>query len=154
VTKILGSHTLKAGFYWDYAQNYQTSGGLNDSVQGGAEFDPWGPTSTGNPLADWVTGRISGFSQDAGEAVQNMKYYQYSFFVNDQWKATRRLTLTGGLRFDHMGNWVPEDAQGVAVWDAATYNNSPSAPAWTGLEWHSIDPSIPLSGFPSKQFFV
>lgn len=154
VTKILGSHTLKAGFYWDYARNYQTSGGLNDSVQGGAEFDPWGSTSTGNPLADWVTGRISGFTQDAAEAVQDEKYYQYSFFVNDQWKATRRLTLTGGLRFDHMGNWVPNDPQGIAVWDPATYNNSPSAPAWTGLEWHSIDPSIPLSGFPSKPFFV
>ena len=154
VTKIVGSHTLKAGFYWDYARNYQTSGGLNDSVQGGAEFDPWGPTSTGNPLADWVTGRISAFNQDAGEAVQDMKYYQYSFFINDQWKATRRLTLTGGLRFDHMGNWVPNDSQGVAVWDPATYNNSPSAPAWTGLEWHSIDPAIPLSGFPSKPFFI
>ncbi len=154
VTKILGSHTLKAGFYWDYARNYQTSGGLNDSVQGGAEFDPWGPTSTGNPLADWVTGRISAFSQDAGEVVQDMKYYQYSFFVNDQWKATRRLTLTGGLRFDHMGNWVPNDPQGVAVWDQAAYNPSPNAPAWTGLEWHSIDPSIPLSGFPSKSFFI
>ena len=43
----------------------------------------------------------------AAEAVQDMKYYQYSFFVNDQWKASRRLTLTGGLRFEHMGNWVP-----------------------------------------------
>jgi len=154
VTKIVGSHTLKAGFYWDYARNYQTSGGLSDSVQGAAEFDPWGPTSTGNPLADWVTGRISAFTQDAAEAVQDMKYYQYSFFVNDQWKATRRLTLTGGLRFDHMGNWVPNDTQGVAVWDPASYNNSPSAPAWTGLEWHGIDPSIPLSGFPSKPFFI
>jgi len=154
VTKIIGSHTLKAGVYWDYARNYQTSGGLTDSVQGAAEFDPWGPTSTGNPLADWVTGRISGFTQDSAEVVQDMKYYQYSFFFNDQWKASRRLTLTGGLRFDHMGNWVPNDPQGVAVWDPATYSNSPTAPAWTGLEWHSIDPSIPLSGFPSKSFFV
>ncbi len=154
VTKILGSHTLKAGVYWDFARNYQTSGGLSSGTNGVAEFDPWGSTSTSNPLADWVTGRISAFEQDQGEVVQDMKYYQYSFFVNDQWKATRRLTLTGGLRFDHMGNWVPNDTQGVAVWDPATYNNSPSAPAWTGLEWHSIDSAIPLSGFPSKPFFI
>ncbi len=83
-----------------------------------------------------------------------MKYHQVSFFVNDQWKATRRLTLTGGLRFEHMGNWVPDDNHGVAVWDPATYNNTSSAPGFTGLEWHSIDPAIPLSGFPSKTFFV
>jgi len=154
VTKIQGSHTLKAGVYWDYARNYQTSGGLTDSVQGAAEFDPWGPTTTGNPLADWVAGRVYGYTQDAAEAVQDMKYTQYSFFVNDQWKATRRLTLTGGLRFEHMGNWVPNENAGVAVWDPATYSNAANAPAWTGLEWHGIDPAIPLSGFPSKSFFI
>jgi hypothetical protein len=154
VTKIQGSHTLKAGVYWDYARNYQTSGTISGGSNGGADFDTGGPTDLNNPLADFVSGRMKQFTQDAGEAVQNMKYTQFSFFVNDQWKATRRLTLTGGLRFEHMGNWVPEDIQGDAVWDPATYNNSPNAPAWTGLEWHSIDSSIPLSGFPSKAFFV
>ena len=155
VTKIQGSHTLKAGVYWDYARNYQTSGTIGyGGTNGSTEFDPWHTTSTGNPLADWVTGRSEGFAQDNKEAVQDMKYTQYSFFVNDQWKATRRLTLTGGLRFEHMGNWVPNDTQGVAVWDPATYNNTSSAPGFTGLEWHSIDPSIPLSGFPNRPFFV
>ena len=41
-----------------------------------------------------------------------MKYHQISFFINDQWKASRRLTLTGGLRFEHMGNWVPKQQSG------------------------------------------
>ena len=154
VTKIVGSHTLKAGVYWDYARNNQTGGGLNDSSQGGIEIDPWGATSTGNPMADWVTGRNYGISQQQAEAVADFKYYQYSFFVNDQWKATRRLTLTGGLRFEHMGNWFPASGPGIAVWDQAAYNNTSAAGAWTGLEWHAIDPSIPVSGFPSKPFFV
>jgi hypothetical protein len=154
VTKIQGSHTLKAGVYWDYARNYQTSGNLASGTGGAANFDEWGDQSSGNYLANFVTGRMTGFEQDNAEAVQDMKYHQVSFFINDQWKATRRLTLTGGLRFEHMGNWVPNDPEGVAVWDPATYNNTSSAPGWTGLEWHSIDPAIPLSGFPSKTFFV
>jgi len=161
VTKIQGSHTLKAGVYWDYARNYQTSGTIGyGGTNGSMVFDPWHNTSTGNPLADWVMARGTSFAQDNKEIVQDMKYHQYSFFVNDQWKATRRLTLTGGLRFEHMGNWVPNDPQGVAVWDPATYNNNlPTAavnPAggFTGLQWHSIDSSIPLSGFPNKLFFV
>jgi len=154
VTKIQGSHTLKAGVYWDYARNYQTSGGFQSGTNGAAEFDPWHNTSTGNPMADWVTARSENFTQDTAEVVQDMKYTQYSFFVNDQWKATRRLTLTGGLRFEHMGNWIPNDSQGVAVWDGATYNNTSSAPGFTGLVWHGIDPSIPKSGFPNRQFFV
>jgi Carboxypeptidase regulatory-like domain len=154
VTKIQGSHTLKAGVYWDYARNYQTSGALNAGTGGAANFDEWGNQSSGNYLANFVTGRMTGFNQDNAEAVQDMKYHQISFFINDQWKATRRLTLTGGLRFEHMGNWVPNDSEGVAVWDPATYNNTSSAPGWTGLEWHSIDSSIPLAGFPTKTLFV
>ena len=156
VTKIIGAHTIKAGVYWDYARNYQTSGNIGGGTNGAANFDPWGIStiSAGNYLADFVAGRVDGFSQDNAEAVQDMKYNQYSFFINDQWKAGRKLTLTGGLRFEHMGNWVPNDTSGVSVWDPATYNNTSAAGAWTGLEWHSIDSAIPMSGFPNKSFFV
>jgi len=156
VTKIQGAHTLKAGVYWDYARNYQTSGTLAGDANGAANFDIWGPSNlnTGNYLANFVSARIAGFVQDNADAVQDMKYHQISFFINDQWKASRRLTLTGGLRFEHMGNWVPNDPYGVAVWDGATYNNTSSAPGWTGLEWNSIDHAIPTSGFPSKTLFI
>ena len=156
VTKIQGAHTIKAGVYWDYARNYQTSGSLSSGVQGAANFDIWGPSTinTGNYLANFLTARITGYGQDNAEAVQDMKYHQISFFFNDQWKAERRLTLTGGLRFEHMGNWVPNDQYGVAVWDPATYNNTSAAGAWTGLQWHSINSAIPTSGFPSKSLFI
>ncbi len=156
VTKIWGAHTIKVGVYWDYARNYQTSGSLSSGTNGSINFDPWGIStiSAGNYLADYVAGRVDGFAQDNAEAVQDMKYHQVSFFINDQWKAGRKLTLTGGLRFEHMGNWVPSDAFGLSVWDPATYNNTSAAGAWTGLQWHSIDSSIPLSGFPSKSLFL
>ena len=39
------------------------------------------------------------------------------------------------------------------MWDPATYNNTSSAGAYTGLQWHAIDSSIPVSGMPSKPFF-
>jgi len=156
VTKILGAHTLKAGVYWDYARNYQTSGTLSGGTNTALNFDIWGPAAinTGNYLANYLTARVTGFSQDNAEAVQDMKYHQVSFFFNDQWKASRRLTVTLGLRFEHMGNWVPANNYGVAVWDPATYNNTSSAGAWTGMEWHSIDSSIPLTGFPNKLLFL
>ena len=82
--------------------------------------------------------------------VADFKYYQYSWYVNDQWKATRRLTITAGLRFEHMGNWVPPSGPGLAVWDQSTYDNTSAAGAWTGLQWNAINSSIPMSGFPSK----
>jgi len=155
VTKIQGAHTIKAGVYWDYARNYQTSGTITGDTNGAANFDIWGSSlNTGNYLANFLTARSNGFSQNNADAVQDMRYHQISFFINDQWKASRRLTLTGGLRFEHMGNWVPNDKFGVAVWNPATYDNTSAAKAWTGLSWNSIDSAIPTSGFPSKTLFI
>jgi hypothetical protein len=156
VTKIVGAHTLKAGIYWDAARNYQTGGGLSTGTNGAASFDIWGPSSisTGNYLANYITARSNGFSQDNAEIVSDMKYKQYSFFVNDQWKASRRLTVTLGLRFEHMGNWFPNNQYGVAVWNQAAYDPSTKAGNYTGEQWHSINSSIPMSGFPNKSFFV
>ena len=154
LSKVWGTHTLKVGFYWDYALNNQVAGGgYNDSTQGGVEYDPWGAHSTGNAVADLILGLPSALSQQQNAPVANFKYYQYSFYVNDQWKATRRLSLTLGLRMDHMGNWVPASGPGLAVWDQALYNNTSSAPAWTGLQWNAINSKIPMSGFPSRAFF-
>jgi hypothetical protein len=156
VTKIQGAHTLKAGVYWDYARNYQTSGTELGDTNGAAQFDIWSSSAinTGNYLANFISARSSGFLQSNADAVQDMRYHQISFFLNDQWKASRRLTLTGGIRFEHMGNWVPNDQYGVTVWDPAVYNNTSSAPGFTGLQWHSINSSIPTSGFPSKTLFI
>jgi len=154
LSKVWGTHTIKVGFYWDFDRNQQTSGpGPQNAQQGTAEWENWGADSSGNPVADFVMARPSSFYQASGGPTDDEKYYQYSFYAQDSWKATRRLTVTYGLRFDHMGNWVPSSGPGLAVWDAATYNNTSAAPAWTGLEWHAIDPSIPLSGLVSKPFF-
>ncbi len=83
--------------------------------------------------------------------IANFKYYQYSFYVSDQIKASRRLTLTVGVRADHMGNWVPASGPGLAVWDPSKYNGKS---AWNGLQWNKINSSIPMSGFPSRSFFA
>jgi hypothetical protein len=153
ITKVIGTHLLKAGFYWDYARNNQTTGNPFAPTQGALEFDPWGARSTGNPLADWVMGRSSYFYQAADAPVADFKYYQYSFFVNDQWKATRRLTLTLGLRFDHLGNWSPVSGPGLAVWNPTRYDNTAAAGPWTGLAWHAIDNSVPMSGLSTRPIF-
>jgi hypothetical protein len=152
ISKVWGTHTVKAGFYWDFNRNWQTQGNIQFSAQGTLQIFNYNGDSTGNEMADFVTGRASE-AQSNGFPTSDFKYYQYSFYAQDAWKATRRLTLTYGLRMDHMGNWVGANGPGLAVWDFASYNNTSSAPAWTGLLWHGMDSKIPMSGFPSKAFF-
>jgi hypothetical protein len=150
LTKVAGTHTLKVGAYWDFAENNQTGG---NSAQGVLDFDSTGATSSGNVMADFLTGRVKSFKQVTAITVYDLKYSQYSLYAQDQWKADRRLTLTYGVRFDHMGQWRPTGGQGLAVWDPASYNNTPAAGPWAGLLWHGIDSKIPVSGFVSKLFF-
>jgi hypothetical protein len=149
---VAGTHTMKFGAYWDFARNYQP-GGLGNWAQGMVEFENTGATTTGNIMADFLTGRVQSFQQVTALSVYDMKYSQYSLYAQDQWKAHRRLTLTYGVRMDHMGQWYPTSGPGLAVWDPASYSNTSQAGAWTGLVWHGLDSKIPISGFPSRLFF-
>ena len=166
INYVVGKHTLKVGFYWDYAQNYQSSTGVQTTM-GSADFENWGSQTTGNPLADELIGHLTQFSQSNGGVTNNFKYYTYGWYVNDSWKAGRRLTLTLGLRLDHLGEWVPANCPGfpigtnqispcpgLAVWDPAIYvNNAASTIPFDGVTWHSINSAIPNSGYPSRAIF-
>ena len=144
-TKVVGNHTLKGGFYWDEQRNQQ-----NSNVPDNGTYNFGGSNvSTNNYVADLELGNILSYQQQNQQVVQNIKWHQWSLYAQDSWKASKRLTLNYGLRFDHMGQWYGTDFQ---VWNPATYVNSASAPNNTGLAWHAIDSSIPQSGFPSRLF--
>lgn len=158
-TKVIRSHTLKAGFYWDTSQNIQSSSGQDNGVYNLG----WGANSTGNVVADFLLGRTGNYQQQSSIPVQDLKFHQWSIYGQDSFKATRRLTLNYGMRFDHVGQWYgPRD--GAQVWDPASYDNTPACPSSappdcvgppnnTGLLWHAIDKRIPVSGFESPLFY-
>jgi len=54
---------------------------------------------TGSPLADFELGAVSSFTQGGGLYL-NFTGYRENLFVQDNWKATSRLLLSAGLRWD------------------------------------------------------
>ncbi|MFZ0862639.1 MAG: carboxypeptidase regulatory-like domain-containing protein [Candidatus Sulfotelmatobacter sp.] len=150
-TKVVGAHTLKAGFYWDTSENVQSSGGLGPGDNGTFNLG-WGPNSSGNVVADFLLGRTANYQQVSSFPTFDIKFHQWSLYAQDSFKANRQLTVTYGLRFDHEGQWYGPN-NGMAVWNPATYNNTASAGPNTGLLWHSINSSIPLSGLKSPLFY-
>ena len=151
-TKIIGTHSIKAGFYWDAQENVQSTDGQDGAgVQGNYEVSAWGPTSTSNVTLDRLMGRNYAYEEVSSDPVPDELWHEWSIWGQDQWKVTRKLTLTLGLRADHMGAWYDKigDAQ---VWDPANYVNTPNPPANTGLVWHKTDSAVPTSGFPSRLF--
>jgi hypothetical protein len=150
-TKVLGSHVLKAGFYWDTSENLQSSGGLGPGDNGTYNLG-WGPNSTGNVVADFLLGRTGNYQQVSAFPTNDLKFHQWSLYAQDSFKANKQLTLNYGLRFDHVGQWYGTP-QGFQVWDPGSYVNGPGAPPNTGLLWHATDSHIPLSGLVSPLFY-
>jgi hypothetical protein len=156
-TKVLGAHTIKTGFYWDTQHNIQSSSNYDQGVYNYG----WGNQSTGNIVDDFLAGRILSYTQSSAVPVDDLKYHQLSFYVQDSFKANRQLTLTYGIRLDHMGQWYGVK-NGIQVWNPATYTNTPAvydqngnctANCNPGLSWHANNSSIPLSGFVSPTVY-
>jgi hypothetical protein len=149
LTKVAGTHTMKFGFYWDANGNQQSSG---NQLNGTYDFETYGSTSTGNVYADFLLGRAQSYSQANAIPVDNLKFHQYSLYGQDSWKMGKRLTVNYGLRLDHIGQWYPGDSYGTAVFNVGAFLADPNAKN-AGLQWHSINSNIPLSGFKSPPFY-
>jgi Carboxypeptidase regulatory-like domain/TonB-dependent Receptor Plug Domain len=160
-TKIVGTHSIKAGFYWDAQENLQSTDGQDGAgVQGNYEVATWGGSSTYNATLDRLMGRNFAYEEVNTDPVPDELWHQWSLWGQDQWKVNRKLTLTLGLRADHMGQWYDKLGP-TQVWDPSTYVNGSGAPPNTGLVWAKTGPEkntanavsgIPSSGFGSKLF--
>lgn len=92
-----GHHTYKFGGRFGIIQEnsiyaYQTNGIFYFS-------GPYG-IGSGNDLADFLFGASDTFSEFS-KAPSNEHQRQYAVFAQDEWKATPRVTLTYGLRYEY-----------------------------------------------------
>jgi len=147
-TKIVKTHSIKAGFYWDAQENLQANG---SDTNGNYDFETWGSSSTYNLTLDRMMGRPQNYDEYSSDVVPDIIWHQWSLWAQDSWKTTRKLTLNVGLRADHVGQWY-DKIGGVQVWNPATYDNGSSPAANTGLQWHKTNSAIPESGWKSQLF--
>ncbi len=104
VSYTRGAHAMKLGFSavhngFAFFQLSGASGSLNYS--GNYTNNPASPSGTGNGWADFLLG-LPGSSTKASlpNGVPYMSYTEYGSFAQDQWRATNRLTVTLGVRWD------------------------------------------------------
>jgi Carboxypeptidase regulatory-like domain/TonB-dependent Receptor Plug Domain len=148
-TKIIKTHSVKAGFYWDTQENLQSPGA---DFQGTNNYSPWGGQDTGNVYADMYMGFVANYTETSTIPIPDYLQHQWSIWAQDSWKANRRLTLNLGLRADHEGQWY-DKIGGTQVWDPSSYVNTAAPPANTGLLWHQTSSKVSNSGLISPLFY-
>ena len=97
VSKIVGAHSIKAGFYAQRSRKDQTVFARTD---GDITFnnDSNNPLNTGHPYSNALLGVYNSYIQ-ANNFVKGLyRYWNVEGYVQDNWKVTRKLTLDYGLR--------------------------------------------------------
>jgi hypothetical protein len=149
-----GSHSLKMGFHWQVILQDQPDSG---SSQGQWTFQPTGNLTTGNAFADALMGIYRTYFEQNSNLMVSQGYDTFEGYIQDSWKATRNLTVELGVRLSHLQPWGDRSGTGIgfAIFDESRYSNNPADLAkLTGLVYHGIDKSIPLSGARTRALFV
>lgn len=100
---IRGSHSFQFGadvrtFFTSATQPTVSRGGY--SFTGAYTQNPRGPANTGDAFADLLLG-IPAFARRQNPLLPYYNYWNnYHFYAQDAWKATSRLTLTYGVRYE------------------------------------------------------
>jgi hypothetical protein len=95
---------------------------------------------------------MQGYAQQGPPLVVDVAQNIASFYGQDDWKLTRRLTVNLGLRFEHYPK--PFNSQfGMAVFNPANYNPNAGPGVNTGVSWHALDSSVPSTGSSVPMFF-
>ena len=155
LTKVMGTHTTKYGFYFEHVYNRQDNWG---QYMGVLYYNQWA-APTGNNYADALMGiGQSSYYEAALPPPSTLAQNISDFYAQDDWKATRRLTIQYGVRFEHYAKPYDGDGIGLAIFNPSLYQSDPTKFAQsesnTGVVWNKIDKSIPLSGASSRLAFV
>ncbi len=157
VTKVWGTNTVRAGFFYEWIRNAQPA---NNFTNGFMQFVPSANTSFtyGNAYADELAGNMSQYQEQNFNRLNDISFNTWEGFAQDSWKVNTKLTVEAGLRFTHFTPWVDRLGYGYSIFDPTQYNGAnngacAAAPTFCGFQWHGRDASVPTGGFPTRALF-
>ncbi|MBS1791256.1 MAG: TonB-dependent receptor [Acidobacteria bacterium] len=100
VSKVFGTHTAKAGFYFQRSRKDQVAG--NSAIINFSN-NVNDPNNTGHPYSNALLGFFNTYQQPNIGIIQGQyRSSNYEWYVQDNWKVNNRLTLDYGMRF----SWI------------------------------------------------
>jgi Carboxypeptidase regulatory-like domain len=150
LAKVRGTHTLKAGVFIGYNKKHEPSEGGHDqpSFSFNNGNNGAGPGNSYNSLFDLLTvGSQYGFGENSANLFPTAVWHDYEFYVQDNWKVRRNLTLEYGFRWSFLRQ-PTEQHNMITSWELSRYD--PSLPASDACNGLIIVPGThPCAGFAS-----
>jgi hypothetical protein len=98
LTKVMGAHQAKAGVYYQRSLKDQSAfANFNGSYD--FQNNTNNPYDAQHPFANAALGIYNAFSQASSFLKPKWRYTNLEWYLQDNWKASGRLTLDYGLRF-------------------------------------------------------
>jgi hypothetical protein len=115
-----GTHTLKAGIDIADAEDYSLYGANKNGTYSYSTVNAFALDYSGNTSGakDW-----NSYSQAYGDATVDRSIRNYSFYVQDQWRITSKLTANYGVRYELAS--LPQPTAFNPNYPASAHINSP-----------------------------
>jgi Carboxypeptidase regulatory-like domain len=132
---VRGAHQFKFGGGWALYKKVQD---YFAETQGGFTFNG---SFSGNDFADFLLGDAQGYNQNAYKGSGYWNAISPQAYVQDNWRATHRLTLNLGLRWDGIPHTY-EANENQSNFYPNLYNPA-NAPVWTNSSFSQIASNSP-----------
>jgi hypothetical protein len=142
LAKVHGNHTMKAGILIGYSKKHEPSEGghdrpnftFNNGNIGEDGTKGKGPGTAYNPVMDLLTvGSQYSFSENSLNLFPTAVWHDYEFYVQDNWKVRRNLTVEYGFRWSFLQQPI-EQHNRITSWSLAAYNPAlPVSDACNGI---------------------
>lgn len=141
LTKVWQRHVSKGGIYAHIDRYVQFHVAGNFAGSYNYSVNAQNPLDTGNTFANSLLGNFQQYSESTGAPDSDPFTYILDWYVQDNWKVTRNLTLDYGLRF----SWdIPQSLFAGANFVPAMYNPAQKPvlyqPALVGKTKVGVDP--------------
>lgn len=98
---VAGSHQIKTGILYDdvekvQGQDKQWNGVLNFARNKNNPYD------SGDAFSNAILGNFNNYKESTADNVFDAIYWDLAYYVQDDWRVTRKLSLDYGVRFTHM----------------------------------------------------
>jgi hypothetical protein len=156
LTWIRGSHSFKGGMYFEQSRNSEGNGGVGAGPWAGQftfSTDVNNPFDTNHSYANALIGSFNNYTEiDKFSEVKGRRNIA-EFYLQDTWKANRRLTVDYGVRFLWYTPWT--SSQPAAVFVPERYEASKMARLYQPARINNVNVALdPVTGRTLPNIFV